>query len=183
LELAFRDASDVQQIVDKACFQLDISSDHFKCFLDGRGIRQLGFKFSHHGDHGRERTAQFVRKLCQELVLRGICGNQFLTQRDIACLIFHQIKHALDSFLRPLQSKQVDVEEMRYTRLIFQRVFDQLKRRSKVKDPLNCPGRRNLYIITSDFGNVAVAGHLSEALSHPGKCIIGMQKPARNRID
>ncbi len=67
--------------------------------------------------------------------------------------------------------------------LIFQRVLDQLKRRSKVKDPLNCPGRRNLYIIAGDFGNVATRRHLSETFRHPGKCIVGMKKPARNWID
>jgi hypothetical protein len=89
----------------------------------------------------------------------------------------------LDRVLRPLQSEEVDVEEMRYARVIFQRVLDQLKRRSKVKDPFNCSWGGNFYIIAGDFGNVATRQQLSETFSHPGKCIVGMQKPAGNWID
>src|SRR5262249_143363 len=98
-------------------------------------------------------------------------------------LVFYQIKYALDGFLRSLQPEQIDIEEMRYPCLIFERVLDELKWGSKVKHPINCPRRCNLYVIPSDPGNIAIDGHLSEALSHPGKCIVGVQKPARNWID
>ena len=47
----------IEQIVDQACFQLHISANYLKGFLDGLGIRHLGFQFSNHGDYGRERTA------------------------------------------------------------------------------------------------------------------------------
>ena len=62
-------------------------------------------------------------------------------------------------------------------------ILDELKWRSKVKHPIDCPRRRNLYIVASDFGDIATSRYLSEALSHPGKCIVGMEKPARNWID
>ena len=68
-----------------------------------------------------------------------------------------------------LQPEQIDVEKMRHSCLIFQRVLDQLKRRSKVKHSLNCPWRRNFYIIAGDFGNVATGRQLSETFRHPGK--------------
>ena len=92
-----------------------------------------------------------MRQERQELILGGICGNQLLTQCDVACFVFHQIKHALDGFLCALQPEKINVQKMRHTGLVFQRVLSQLKRGSKGKHSVNRAQRRNLHIIGWDF--------------------------------
>jgi len=62
-------------------------------------------------------------------------------------------------------------------------VLNQLKRRSKLSTRSTAPGRRNLYIIAGDFGNVAAGGTCPKRSAIRANASFGMKKPARNWID
>src|ERR1700730_8236526 len=72
---------------------------------------------------------------------------------------------------------------MRDSRLIFQRVLNQLKRRSKVKHSVNRSRRRNVHVIAGDLRDLAARGQVSKTFRHEGKGVVGMEKAARSRID
>ena len=72
---------------------------------------------------------------------------------------------------------------MRDSRLIFQRVLGQLKRRSKGKHSLNRSGRRNVHVIAGDFRDVAAGWEVSKTVSHARKSIVGVEKTTRSWID
>ena len=61
LQFPFRDASDVEQVINEPRFQFDISPDNLERFCDGLGIGQLGFEFPHHRDYWRKRATKLVR--------------------------------------------------------------------------------------------------------------------------
>ena len=50
-----------------------------------------------------------MREQRQELILRRVCANQFLPQRDVACLVLDEIKYTLNGLVRALQPEKVDV--------------------------------------------------------------------------
>src|SRR4029077_5447987 len=72
---------------------------------------------------------------------------------------------------------------MRDSRLIFQRVLNQLKRRSKVKHSVNRSRRRNVHVITGDLADVASRRQVSKTFRHERKGVVGMEKAARSWID
>ena len=57
LQFAFRDACDVEQIVNQARFQLDVTPNDLERLADRRRIRNGRFQFSDHRDHWREGIA------------------------------------------------------------------------------------------------------------------------------
>jgi hypothetical protein len=54
LQFAFRDACDVEQIVNQARFQLDVAPNDLERLANRRRIRDGRFQFSDHRDYWRE---------------------------------------------------------------------------------------------------------------------------------
>src|SRR5207245_4658382 len=73
--------------------------------------------------------------------------------------------------------------KMRNTCFVLERLLDQLKRCPKREDFLDRFRRSNLYIVVGCFGDVAPGGHISKALRHLRKSLVGLKKTSRNRID
>ena len=55
----------------------------------------------------------------EELVFCCICADQFLAQRNVARLVFEEIKYALNGLVRTLQPEQVDIYKVRHARFVF----------------------------------------------------------------
>ena len=141
LELALRDAGDIEQVVDQSRFQLDVATDDCERVPDFRRIRRARFEFADHGDDGRERVAQLVREQGEKLVLGGVRADQFLAQSHVARLVFHQIKHALDALIRALEAQEVDVDEVRLAALVGERLLDELEGGRRTRAPSRSPRR------------------------------------------
>ena len=81
-----------------------------------------------------------------------------------------------------LQPEQIDIQKVRQSRLILQRVFSELKWAAKTKDSLNRSRRRNLHLLTINFHDVAAGWQVSESFRHARERIIGVKKTARGWI-
>ena len=99
LQLPFRDAGDVEQVVDQARFQFDIAPDDRERLAHFRTVRSARFEFGDHRDDGRKRVAQLVREQGEELVLRRVRRDQLLPQPHVARLVFDEEKNALHVLL------------------------------------------------------------------------------------
>src|SRR5689334_9934368 len=82
-----------------------------------------------------------------------------------------------------LQSKQIDVQKMRYSRLVLQRVLCEMKWSSKLKHFVNRSGRRDLHFVAADLHYVAIGRQLAQSFCHSSESVIGVKKTARRWID
>ncbi len=158
LELAFRDARDVEEIVDQPRFQFDVATDHFESPAHVGRIRSARFQLAHHRDHGGKRVAQFVREQCEKLIFGGVRANQFLPQSDVARLVFHEIKHALNGLFRALEPEQIHIHEPGHPVLIGEGLLDQLKGRAESEHFLDRINRSDLHFIVAGVVNVLFRG-------------------------
>src|SRR6266403_2371157 len=72
---------------------------------------------------------------------------------------------------------------MGHTRLVFQRVLNQLKRWSKREHSLDRSGGSNLHVVVGGFRDVVTGWQISEALRHVRKCVVRLEKTAGPRVD
>src|SRR2546430_11920890 len=72
---------------------------------------------------------------------------------------------------------------MGHTRLVFQRVLDELERCSKREHSLDRSGGSNLHVVVGGFGDVVTGWQISEALRHVRKCVVRLEKTAGPRIE
>ena len=74
LHFAFRDAGQIEQVVNELAFQLDVATHHRERAIYFGGRMALAFQSVERGEDGRERRAELVRKHGEEIVLRAIGG-------------------------------------------------------------------------------------------------------------
>ena len=117
-----------------------------------------------------------MREQGEKLVLGRVGIDELLAQSDVARLVFNQIKDPLDGLLRPLQTKQVDVHEMRHAGVVFEWLLDRLKGRPKSEHLLQRLPRSNFHFVVSCFSDVPAGGQISKTTGHLCKSLVRLDK-------
>src|SRR4029077_5776020 len=76
-----------------------------------------------------------------------------------------------------------NIQKMRHSGFVFQRVLSQLKWRSEGKHSLNGSLRRNLHIVGRDFHDVAAGWQVSKTFRHARKSVVDVEKATRSWIN
>ena len=72
LQFVFRDAREVEQVIDQLRFKFHIATDHGQRAFDFSRLCRFGLERFERGNYRSERRAQFMRKHCQKMIFRPV---------------------------------------------------------------------------------------------------------------
>src|SRR5438552_11488097 len=124
-----------------------------------------------------------MREQREKLIFGSVRANQFLTQSDVPCLVFHEIQHALDGLFRTLESKEIHVHKSGHAALIGEGLLHQLEWRAESKHFLDRFRRGDLHFVVARVVNVLFLWEGTEAFCHFAECLVSLKEMPRIWID